>query len=338
MRYVRLGPSGLKVSQICLGTWFLPRSAERDEYGIPKVNLDEFERILKYALDKGLNFIDTANRYHGAMSPVDLPHRGNSEKVLGKLVNKLGREQFVIATKVGLEMAPWPNGKGLSRKHVMWQIRESLRRLQTDYIDVYLTHTVDPETPKLETLRAFNDLICQGKVLYMGLSNTPPEDVIEYMETAREYRLHQPVTIQEGYNILRRDIEKAKVPVARRYGLAVMAYSPLAQGLLSGKYLKGIPEGSRATYFRAFKESIRKESLDKVSRLLEIAMEIDVTLPQLAIAWLLHMQERLGVTVIPIIGATRFEHVQEDLEALDVRLSGEVLKRIDEVVYGQMGY
>jgi len=331
VEYVRLGPSGVLVSRLCLGTWHLPRRGERDEYGVPRVDVEEFRRVLRRAVDAGINFIDTANRYHGAQTPVDLRHVGYAERLLGRLLREYDREMFVISTKVRGRMAPWPNGEGLSRKHIMWQIRESLRRLGTDYVDVYLTHWPDPGTPKLETLRALNTLVERGWVHYIGSSNEPPEGIVESMELAARYGLYSYVTIQDRYNLLSRDIERAKIPVARRYGLALMAYSPLAQGFLTPKYLGGVPALSRATYSESVRRRLTRENLEVVRELNEVAGELGVTLPQLAIAWLIYKERELGVTVIPVIGVSSVEQLEENLGALEVRLSGDAVKRVEEI-------
>ena len=331
MEYVRFGPSGLKVSRLCLGTWHLPRLSKTDEYGVYKVDEDEFKRVLKAAVDNGINFIDTANRYHGAMTPVDYKHVGNAERVLGKLLKDYDREMFVISTKVRGRMTPWPNGEGLSRKHIMWQIKESLKRLQTNYVDIYLTHWPDPDTPKLETLRALNDLVVQGKVHYIGSSNEPAEQIVESIETAKRYNLHTYIAIQDNYSLLRRDIENGKVPVARKYGLALMAYSPLAQGLLTPKYLKGIPPLSRATYSKGLRNRLTVDNLKVIADLNSIAEELGITLPQLALAWIIQVEKRLGITIVPIIGVSNVKQLEDDLEALEVRLKDDDIKRIEEI-------
>ena len=331
MEYVRLGPSGVKVSRLCLGTWHLPRMGELDEYGVPRVDVEEFRRVLKRAVDAGINFIDTANRYHGAQTPVDLRHVGNAERLLGRLLKEYDREMFVISTKVRGRMAAWPNGEGLSRKHIMWQIRESLRRLDMEYVDVYLTHWPDPDTPKLETLRALNTLVERGWVHYIGSSNEPPEGIVESMELAARYGLYGYVTIQDRYNLFAREIEKAKIPVARRYGLALMAYSPLAQGFLTPKYLGGVPALSRATYSESVRRRLTRENLEVVGELNGIAGELGVTLPQLAIAWLIHKERELGVTIIPVIGVSSVEQLEENLGALEVKLDGDTVKRLEGV-------
>jgi aryl-alcohol dehydrogenase-like predicted oxidoreductase len=331
MKYVNLGNSGLKVSQVCLGSWHLPRLKERDEYGVLKVDVEETKKVVKIAFDQGINFIDTANRYHGAMTPVDFNHLGNAEKILGEVLKDYERESFVIATKVGGQMAQWVNGQGLSRKHIFWQIRESLRRLRLEYVDVYLIHVPDKETPPLETLMALNDLVKMGKVHYVGSSNLSPEEIISFMELSKEYKLSGFVTIQEVYNLINRTIELTKIPLARKYNFTVMAYSPLAQGILSEKYLKGIPEGSRATYSSGLRETLTKRDLKAIEELSEIAKEKGISLSQLAIAWILSKQKSLGINVVPIIGVSSSQQLVENIQALDVNLSDDEIKRTEEV-------
>jgi len=331
MRYVRLGNSGLKVSQICLGTWHLPRAKEKDEYGVTKVDIEETKRVIKKAFEYGINFIDTANRYHGAMTPVDFPHLGNAEKVLGEILKDYERESFVVATKVGGQMAKWVNGEGLSRKHIFWQINESLRRLKMEYVDVYLIHVPDKDTPHLETLLALNDLIRIGKVHYIGSSNLSPEEIIDFMELSKEYKLNGFVTIQEQYNIINRTIELTKIPIARKYNFAIMAYSPLAQGLLSEKYLSGIPEGSRATYSKGLRERLSNENIKWIRELANLAKEKGISLAQFAIAWILNKQESLGVNIIPIIGVSNESQLVENVQAIDIKLSNDEIKRAEEI-------
>ncbi len=331
MEYVKLGPSGVKISRLCIGTWHLPRSKDKDIYGINKVDVEEFKKILKVAVDNGINFIDTANRYHGAMTPVDLNHVGNAEKILGKLLKKYDREMFVIVTKVRGKMAPWPNGEGLSRKHIMWQIKESLRRLDMDYVDIYLTHYPDPDTPKLETLKALNDIVEKGLVHYIGSSNEPAEQIVESMEIAKRYNLYTYVTIQDPYSLFNRNIEERKIPVAKKYGLTIMAYSPLAAGLLTPKYLKGIPELSRATYSESLKRRLTEENLKTIAELNDVAKELDISLPQLAIAWILHKEKEFGVTIVPIIGVSKLSHLEDNLGALEIKLDDDTVKRIEEI-------
>ena len=332
MNYVRLGDSGLKVSEICLGTWHLPRLKETDPYGIPRVDAEETRRVVNLAFDHGINFIDTANRYHGAMAPVDLNHYGYAEKVLSEIIRDHERESFVLATKVGNEMAPWPNGRGLSRKHVFWQITESLKRLKLEYVDVYLAHLPDEETPHLETLQAFSDLVAMGKVHYIGCSNFMSEQVVDFMELSKVHDLVSFVTLQDPYSLVNRSIESDKLPLVRKYNFTIMAYSTLAEGLLSGRYLDGVPVGSRATYSQSFKKTLSEKNLDSLRKLSILASEKGISLSQLAIAWVLHKQRKLGVNIIPIIGVSNTEQLLENLQALDVHLSEDDMSRAEQIV------
>ncbi|MGA3108106.1 MAG: aldo/keto reductase [Candidatus Bathyarchaeia archaeon] len=332
MNYVRLGDSGLRVSEICLGTWHLPRLTETDQYGIPKVDAEETRRVVNLAFDHGINFIDTANRYHGAMAPVDLNHYGNAEKVLSDILRDHERESFVLATKVGAEMAPWPNGRGLSRKHLFWQITESLKRLKLEYVDVYLAHIPDEETPHLETLQALNDLVAMGKVHYIGCSNFTTEQVIDFMELSKVHDLVSFVTLQDAYSLVNRSIESNKLLLAHRYNFTIMAYSTLAQGLLSGRYLDGVPVGSRATYSQSLKKALSEKNLDSLRKSSTLASEKGISLSQLAIAWLLHKQRKLGVSIIPIIGVSNREQLLENLQALEVHLSEGDMSKAEQIV------
>ena len=333
---------GLKVSVVSLGTWHLPRLPERDEAGAYKIDYEEFKRVLKKAYDEGLTFIDTANRYHGGITPVPLTHVGNAERLLGRAIRELGldREELVVATKVAGRMSPGPNGAGLSRKHIMWQIRESLKRLQMEYVDVYYAHVFDPDTPKLETLTTFNDLVRQGLVRYLGMSNIPAHHLVEYVMLAREWRLEPIVVLQYRYNLLDRSIERDIIPIAKRFGMGVAAYSPLAQGLLTGKYVDFeakkwvVPPLSRGTY-QDFSRFFTRENLELMMRLNELAREKGITMAQLATAWVINMGERVwGVPIVPIVGVSRLRHLEEAIEAADVKLSHDDLKALDELVSG----
>ncbi len=331
--------SGLKVSVLCLGTWYLPRSNTKDSFGIYEVDVDGTKRLLKKVIDAGINFIDTANRYHGAVAPVPLTHVGYVEKLLGKLLKELNvdRESLVIATKVGGDMASWPNGTGLSRKHVMWQIRESLSRLQMSYVDIYYAHRFDPETPKREVMSTFNDLVRMGLVRYIGMSNIPAPDLVEYQMIADEYG-YEPITVlQYRYNWLDRSIESDIIPVAKRFGMGLAVYSPLAQGLLTGKYVDVktgkwvIPPGSRGEISEGLRTMFTDENLKKLIKFVEFAQSKGVTPTQLAIAWILKKSEEFNTPIIPIIGATKENHIDEAVEALKVNLTSDDMKALDEI-------
>jgi aryl-alcohol dehydrogenase-like predicted oxidoreductase len=329
MNYVNLGDSGLRVSAICLGTWHLPRLTETDSYGIRKVDAKETRRVVNLAFDRGINFVDTANRYHGAMETADLRHVGNVEKILSKILAEYHRESFVIATKVGIQMGPWPNGQGLSRKHIFWQMNESLKRLRLEYLDIYLAHSPDEGTPHLETLRAFDDLIRVGKVHYIGCSNFAPAQITDFMELSKIQCLHSFVTLQEPYNLINRAVESAKIPLANKYNLTIMTYSPLGEGLLSSNYLQRIPNRSRATYSQSLRKMLFEKNLKRLKELSKLADEKGITLSQLAIAWLLHKKSS-GVRIIPIIGVSSREQLVENLQALEVRLSEDDISRAEQ--------
>jgi 1-deoxyxylulose-5-phosphate synthase len=332
LKYVKLGPTGTKVSQFALGTWHLPGSGEHDQWRVEKVDREEMAKIIKKALDAGINFIDTANVYHGRMQNSDPQHAGNSERLLGEILKGYDRDSLVLATKVRGALASWPNGEGLSRKQILWQAKDSLARLQTDYIDLYQIHWPDPDTPKLETLRALNHLIDRGSVRYIGSSNHSAAEVEEFMQLAKDYRMEGFVTLQELYNLIERKVERDRLPLAKKYGFGVLAYSPIAQGVLSEKYLEGIQKGTRASYVSDIAKSyFNPQTLDAVRWLGEIANRKGISLPQLALAWLLHKQEELGITIIPLLGITRLKYLDEGLGALDVHLSPEEAKQMEDI-------
>lgn len=333
MKYVNLGSSGVLVSQFCLGAWHLPGAGNLDELGIEKVDAEEFRRVVKKAFDAGINFIDEANRYHGRMSTADVAHAGNSERILGQILKEYDREYWVIATKVRGKMASWPNGEGLSRKHIMWQISESLKRLDIEYVDLYQIHWEDPMTPKAETLRALNNLIDRGQVRYIGESNHSPVNATEFMELAERLSLDGFVSMQEPFNLLERQIEtEGKMTVAKKYGMAVMAYVPLAQGVLAAKYLGALEKGSRASYIKEVaNQYLNDETRKSVEQLLEIAKSKGISLPQLALAWMLQKQEELGVTIVPIIGITKQSYLEDNLAAAEVRLNSGDMKQLEGI-------
>ena len=211
------------------------------------------------------------------------------------------------------------------------KLSESLKRLQLEYVDVYLAHCPDEETPHLETLHAFNDLIRMGKVHYIGSSNFTAEQIADFMQLSTVHKLVGFVTLQESYSLINRSIESDKLPLAREHDFTIMAYSPLAEGLLSGKYLHGVPSGSRATYSGDLKRVLSERNLDALKELSTLASEKGISLSQFAIAWILHKQRSLGVNIIPIIGVSSREQLLENLQALEVRLSEDDMSRAEQI-------
>ena len=330
MNYKHIG--GMEVSQFAIGTWHLPPSDKRYPDGILYVDVEKTEKIFKKAMDLGINFFDTANTYHGTISETHLhPEKsGNAEIILGNYLKDYNRESFVLATKVRAEVAVFHNGGGLSRKHISWQIRESLSRLRTDYVDLYQIHWQDPYTSGRETMDILNDLVHRGLVHYIGTSNHPPSSTKEMMNVAEKRGWENFVTMQESYNLIQRDFEKEKASIAKENSLTLLAYVPLAEGILSGKYSTGIMPGTRGSYTEGFKESVDK-SKNQVNRFLEISKELDVKPTQLALAWILKMQEKLGINIIPILGATSINHLEENIQSQDVKISDSTLKELNSL-------
>lgn len=314
MEYRRLGRSGLKVSEISLGSWLT--------YGGSVGSSTARDCILR-AYDLGINLFDTANVYH----------RGAAEEVLGEALADLPRSDLVIATKAFFPMGEGPNDRGLSRKHLMEQCHASLRRLRTDYVDLYQCHRFDPATPLEETVRALDDLVTQGKVLYVGVSEWSAAQIAEAVGIQDRRGWDPLVSNQPQYSILARKIESEILPLSERLGLGQIVWSPLAQGVLTGKYRPGepLPEGTRATNDGSNQfmgDLLRREVLEGVERLRPVARELGITLAQLALAWTL---SRPGVSSA-IVGATRVSQVEDNAAASGVRLDSEVLERIDEAI------
>ena len=330
MKYTKLGNSGTVVSSIALGTWHLPGKGNYNENNVENGDEEEFNRIFKKCYDLGINFYDTSNIYHGRVEENErhIPETGNSERVLGRAIKGIERESLVIATKVRGPMDTFPNSEGLSRKHIMWQIRESLKRLDIDYVDLYQAHWMDKNTPVKETVRTLSHLIDIDLVRYIGESNHDAIDIEKFMHDSEIYNLHDIVTLQEPYNILQRDIEKDKLKIAKKYNLGILAYVPLAQGLLSGKYLKS--NNGRSEYVPELL-NMNDEYRNKIEKLLEFSKEKEISGTQLALAWLLKRSEMEKIPIIPLLGITKFSYVEENLDALNINLNMEDMKYLDEI-------
>jgi aryl-alcohol dehydrogenase-like predicted oxidoreductase len=318
MEHRHLGRSGLKVSEIAYGNWVTHGS---------QVEEDAALACVATALDEGITTFDTADVY--AMT--------RAESILGKALHGIRRESVEIFTKVFWPTGPGVNDRGLSRKHIMESANASLRRLQTDYIDLYQAHRYDHETPLEETLRAFDDLVRQGKVLYIGVSEWRAEEIDAALKIADQMGLDRIVSNQPQYNMIWRVIESEVIPLSLQEGIGQIVWSPIAQGVLTGKYLPGAapPAGSRATDERGsgFVTSyLTDEILTKVQLLRPVADEAGLSLAQLAVAWTL---QNPAVSAA-IIGATRPEQVRENAVASGVQLDPEILKQIDAVLGDQI--
>jgi aryl-alcohol dehydrogenase-like predicted oxidoreductase len=280
------------------------------------VELDKARPIVKRALDLGVNFFDTANLYSN----------GRSEEIVGELL-KSQRDNVVLATKVRLKVGEGPNKEGLSRYHILQQCRESLKRLQTDRIDLYQIHRWDYATPIEETLLALNDFVRQGTVGYLGASSMWAWQFAKALLTSDNLGIARFVSMQNHYNLCYREEEREMIPLCKDQGIGLIPWSPLARGFLTGRYKRGkTPSSSRYKTDKYFAERFfRSEDFDVVERVEEVAKEKGVTAAQIALAWLLHK----GVNA-PIIGATKVEHLEEAVGSLDVQLSDDDMKRLEE--------
>ncbi|GGG20288.1 aldo/keto reductase family protein [Paenibacillus aceti] len=311
MKYRRLGGTGLKVSEISLGSWLT--------YG-GYVERENAVNSIKTAYDLGINFFDTANVYE----------RGAAEELVGKALKEYPRESYVLATKAFWPMGDGPNDRGLSRKHVIEQANASLKRLGHDYVDIFYCHRHDPETPLYETLRAIDDLVRQGKVLYVGVSEWQASQIAEALGVADRYLLDRIVVNQPVYNMFDRYIEKEVIPLSERHGIGQVVFSPLAQGLLTGKYTSAtdIPEDSRAGKLDWVRKGITEEKIAKVKQLEVIAAELGISVGNLALAWILRQSNIASA----LVGASRPEQVTENAKASGIELSEDVLNRIEEIL------
>ncbi|MEK5494508.1 aldo/keto reductase family protein [Paenibacillus sp. FSL R7-0297] len=311
MKYRRLGGTGLKVSEISLGSWLT--------YG-GYVEQDNAVKAIETAYSQGINFFDTANVYE----------KGAAEKVLGATLSSYPRESYVLATKVYGVMGDGPNDRGLSRKHITEQCHASLKRLGAEYVDLLYCHRYDPETPIEETLRALDDLVRQGKVLYVGVSEWTAAQMAEALAVADRYLLDHIVVNQPIYNMFERYIEKEIIPLGLRKGIGQVVFSPLAQGLLTGKYssVSDIPEDSRAAKLEWMRKGITAERIAKVQEMGTIAAELDISVGNLALAWILRQPNVASA----LVGASRPEQVEENVKASGIELPEDVLTRIEEII------
>ena len=315
MEFRSLGRSGLKVSEISYGNWLTHGS---------QVEADQATACVREALEVGITTFDTADVYAGT----------KAESVLGEALKGVRRESYELFTKVYWPTGPGQNDRGLSRKHILESCNASLQRLQTDHIDLYQAHRYDYETPLEETLRAFDDLVRAGKVHYIGVSEWKASEIASALEIADKMGFDRIVSSQPQYSMLWRVIEAEVVPLCEKEGIGQVVWSPIAQGVLTGKYLPGapLPEGSRATDeaggANMIKGWMRDEVLEKVQLLKPLADEAGLSMAQLAVAWVLANPNVSSA----IVGASRPEQVRDNAAASGKKLDADLLKKIDEVL------
>ncbi|MCS6836796.1 MAG: aldo/keto reductase family protein [Anaerolineae bacterium] len=313
MQYRRLGDAGMRVSAVSFGGWI--------NWGEGKLAEDEARRIVLRAYELGVNFFDLADIYG----------RGKAEEQMGQTLRQFPRHTLVISTKVYWPMSDDVNDRGLSRKHIFESIHRSLKRLGTDYVDIYFCHRPDPETPLLETARTMHDLVTQGKVLYWGTSEWSGAQIQAVLDICDKHNLVRPQTEQPQYSMLVRDVvEHDVIPVAQPNGIGLVVWSPLAQGMLTGKYDDGIPaEGTRFSRETWLKDRYFTEAnMHKVKRLKPLADELGFTRGQLALAWCLRQSSVSSV----ITGATKVGQLEENVKAADIKLSDDVIAQVENIL------
>jgi aryl-alcohol dehydrogenase-like predicted oxidoreductase len=310
--YRNLGRSGLKVSQACLGAM----NFGEDEHA--PCDETEARRIIDAFLDAGHNFIDTANVYTG----------GQSERVVGRAIASK-REQVVLATKGRGPQGPGPNDAGLSRLHLTRALEASLRRLGTDYVDLYQVHAWDPDTPIEETMATLDTFVRDGKVRYIGCSNFTGSQIVEAQWAASRANLTPFISLQPRYSLIAREIETDVLPAAQRHGLGAMVYSPLGGGILTGKYQRGVdPEpGTRYGRRPGWSAALSDQNLEIAEAVKKVAADLGCTPTALSLAW---VRGRRGVTSV-IIGPRTFKQLEENLPGFDLELTDEVVHQLNEI-------
>jgi voltage-dependent potassium channel beta subunit len=314
MEYRNMGRTGLKLSRLSFGSWVT--------FG-DQVDDAKASELIHLAYENGINYFDNADAYAN----------GQSEVVMGKAIQDLPRQALVLSSKVFWKTMPGPNGRGLSRKHVMESCEASLMRMGVDYFDLYFCHRYDPETPLDEVVRAMEDLIRQGKILYWGTSEWRAGQISRAYAIAERWGSYAPAVEQPQYNMfVRRKMEDELVQASEDLGFGMVTWSPLKYGLLTGKYNEGMPdEKTRLTRDPSWAESVvTEERVEKVRALTGLADEIGISMAQLAVAWTLRVPQVTSV----ILGASKVSHLEENLKALDAleRLTPDVLERIEGIL------
>lgn len=314
MKYRKLGKWGLKVSEIALGSWMT-------NVGNTEA-IETAKNTIVKAYDQGVNFFDCADAYSG----------GEAEIFLGNILKDFSRSSYVVSSKVFFPMGKGANDWGLSRKHIIDQIDKSLKNLKVDYLDMYFCHRFDNETPLEETLQVMSDLVAQGKILYYGVSEWSPVQLTEALGIIKQMSLRPMSVIQPQYNMFDRYIEDEMMNICDKNGIGIVPFSPLSQGLLTGKYRKGmpIPEGSRATYQadKQINNLMTEENMNKVEKLVNVAENLGISLSVLALAWTLRNPQISSL----ITGATNDKQLENNLKASGFEISKDALDEIEKIL------
>ena len=309
MKYRRMSKSGLKISEISLGAWLTYGGTVAEKKAAP---------IIRSAVESGINFIDIADIYSN----------GEAEKIVGKTIKDYKRSDLVISSKLFWPMSENINDRGLSRKHIMEAVESTLKRIGIDSLDIYFCHRFDPETEIEETVRAMDDLVHQGKVLYWGTSVWEADQIDKATEDAVRHNAYLPSVEQPRYNMLDRHIESEILPTCKNHGMGLTVWSPLGQGLLTGKYNDGAPKGSRGATSMWLKPSLTDDNIAKVKKLTGLADTIEITMSQMSLAWILKNDD----ITCAIIGATSVDQLQENIKASDIELDNETMEKIENIL------
>ncbi len=326
MNYKSFGRTGIRVSEIIFGTWYLPN---KNLDGKPQVDKEQSIKIIQKAYDLGINFFDTADVYRGVYdrdtSSVNFENIGLSEKILGEALRGYDRESFVVSTKVMGKTGPLQNDYGINRKHISNAIKKSLERLNMDYVDFYILHAPDNVTGVEEAARTMNRLIDNGLIYHYGLSNFSSHELMKFLNL--DY-LESPKFIQDKYNLIEREQEERNIKVAEENNLASMIYSPLAQGVLAGRYFSKDTNGTRASYEKYFKgNEMVSRNIKALEELRDLSINKGLTMSQLSLSWLINK----GKFLFPIIGATKIEQLEENVKVSDIKLEKDEIEIIDKI-------
>ncbi|NHJ49890.1 MAG: aldo/keto reductase [Asgard group archaeon] len=318
MKFRNLGKHGLKVSEISIGTMY---------YG-SHISKKQGKICLEEAVNQGINYIDCADRYGVFDSELPMDQRLPAEEVIGEFIQKQNRDDLVLSTKVFYKMRDSANSGGLSRKHIREAINRSLKLMKTDYVDIYYCHRPDRDTPLAETIMTMTNLIDEGKINYWGTSWWPPTLVERTIWLAKKIGGYAPHVEQPPYHMRARFIEADLLEVAKTHGLGLVTFEALATGLLTEKYMKGIPEGTRATLMDQYTPEVMEIYANIVKELKKIADKLNITVAQLALAWSLRLPEISS----SLTGASKPEYIKENVKASDVELSADILEKIEEIL------
>lgn len=320
MNYRKMGKYGIKISEVSLGSW--------QTFGSAK-DIEITNQCVKKAYELGINHFDTANVYGYGQT-----HAGAAEESLAEALSDFTRSSYVLATKAFWPVGEGVNDRGLSRKHIFEQCELSLKRLKTDYVDIFYCHRYDTETPLEETLMALDDLVRQGKILYIGVSEWTASQISDATHITKSMNLNPIAISQPCYNMLKRDIEKEVLPLCGVEGIGTAVWSPIAQGVLTGKYKFGekYPADSRANdpmaYNGLMDEYLTDKNLEKVQKLKKISDELGISLVQLALSWILFKKEITSV----IIGASRPDQITENIKSIDIKLDLSIISKINKIL------